>query len=107
MPQGTSEEITLALVLTGAGVTVSATLIASVIEILKRLPGLGPALDAGRETLLATILAAILVVYALLATTPVVDAFNAFAAFLAWVGIAGLAGKAYDTGVALKAAVAS
>ena len=100
MPTGT-DTLTLALILTGAGVTVAATLIASVIEILKRLPGLGSALESNAGAA-STILAGILVVYAYLATATVVDPVGAFAAFLAWVGIAGLAGKAYDLGRAVK-----
>lgn len=99
-------QLTLALVLTGAGTTVAATLIASIIEIAKRTLGpIGVALDAGKEGALATILAAVLVGYAYLATTPVPDPFSGFAAFLAWVGIAKLAGAAYDVGAQIKAAL--
>jgi len=105
MPDTTPETVTLALLLTGAGATVAATIIASVIEILKRLPGIGEALDAGRETLLATIFSGVLIGYAFVVTTPVIDAFNGFAAFLAWIAVAKLAGAAYDTGRAIKAAV--
>jgi hypothetical protein len=91
----------LELILTGAGVTVAATLIASIIEILKRLPGLGSALSTNAGAA-STVLAGVLVVYAYLATAATVDPVSAFAAFLAWVGIAGLAGKAYDVGRAAK-----
>ncbi len=103
MPDGTT--VTLALILTGAGTTIAATIIASVIEILKRIPALGPRLDAGMESAASVLLAAILVVYAYVNTATVIDAAGAFAAFLAWVGIAGLAGKAYDAGRAVKASV--
>lgn len=105
MPEGTdTNALTLALILTGAGTTVAATLIASVIEILKRLPG-GAWVDNGHEAAISTLLAAVLVAYAYLATSQV-DAFSAFAAFLAFVGIAGLAGRAYDVAVTVKASVA-
>lgn len=104
MPDGT--DLTLALILTGAGTTVAATLIASVIEIAKR--ALGPAggwLDAGKEGAVSVVLSAVLVAYAYLATVPSPDAASAFAAFLAFIGIAGLAGKAYDVGSSVKAAI--
>ncbi len=102
MPDGTT--ITLALILTGAGTTVAAALIASVIEILKRIPALGPRLDAGMEGATSILLAAILVAFAYVNTVTAIEPAGAFAAFLAWVGIAGLAGKAYDAGRASKAA---
>lgn len=102
MPPG-SEELTLQLVLTGAGVTVSATLIASVIEILKRVKPIGAWVDDDHESTLAVIFSAILVAYAELATVSPIDALSAFGAFLAWVGIAGLAGRAYDVAAAVKA----
>lgn len=94
MPDGT-DALTLELVLTGAGVTVAAALIASVIEILKRLPGLST-LAGSHAAAVATGLSAALVVYAYAATTPAPDPVSAFGAFLAFVGIAGLAGKTYD-----------
>lgn len=103
MPTGT--DLTLGLILTGAGVTVAAALIASIIEIIKRVPWMGPRLDAGLESFAAILLAALLVAYAYVATVTSVDAAGVFAAFLAWVGIAGLAGRAYDVGSTVKAAV--
>ena len=104
MPTGT-DTLTLELILTGAGVTVAAALIASIIEILKRLPGLGSVLQSNAGAA-STLLAAALVAYAYLATAVTVDPVTAFGAFLAWVGIAGLAGKAYDTGRAVKGSLA-
>lgn len=86
----------LALVLTAAGATVSAALIASVIQIVKRVPTFGAWLDAGREAGAALLLSLVLVLYAALGTITVWDAPTGFAVFLAWVGIAGLATKAYD-----------
>ena len=100
MPEGT--DLTLALVLTGAGVTVSAALIASVIEILKRLPGLSSVVGANPAAV-ATVLAAVLVGYAYVVTVPAKDGVNGFAAFLAFVGVAGLAGKTYDVAKSLTA----
>ena len=95
MPDITPEGFTLVLVLTGAGVTVSAALIAALILILKRVPAIGTAIDNDKEGFASIILAAILVIYAFVATTPHPDAFNGFAAFLAFVGIAGLASGAH------------
>lgn len=96
MPEGFDpDSLTLALVLTGAGTTIAAALIASVIEILKRLPGVGSVITSNAAAV-STLLALVLVLYAFVATTPNPDAASAFAAFLAFVGIAGLAGKTYD-----------
>jgi len=86
----------LALILTAAGATVSAALIAAVTQIAKRVPAFGTWLDAGKEATFALLLSFLLVGYAFVATTPTPDLFNGFAAFLAWVGVAGLATKAYD-----------
>ena len=86
----------LSLILTAAGATVAATIIASLIQVLKRLPGLGGWIDSNREPGLSVLLSGALVGYAYFATTPQLDAANGFAAFLAWIGVAGLAGKAYD-----------
>ena len=102
MPEGTDlNSLSLALVLTGAGVTVSAALIASVIEIIKRLPGLGPVVTSNAAAV-STLLCAVLVVYAYLATTTAPDAASAFAAFLAFVGVAGMSGKTYDVARAVR-----
>jgi hypothetical protein len=103
MPSGTDiNSLTLALVLTGAGVTVSAALIAAVIEILKRVGPLGTWIDAKREPGVAVVLSAALVGYAYL-TTSTVDPITAFGAFLAFVGIAGLASKTHDVAATLTA----
>jgi hypothetical protein len=103
MPEGIdTDTLTLALVLTGAGTTIAAALIASVIEILKRLPGLGTLVSANAAAV-STGLALVLIVYAYLATTATPDAASAFAAFLAFVGVAGLAGKTYDVAKSIRA----
>lgn len=90
------EQFPLEIILTMAGGTVAAGLIASVVQILKRVPAFGAWLDAGREPLFVLLLAAVLVVYAAIATIPVWLPATPFAVFLAWVGIAGLATKVYD-----------
>jgi hypothetical protein len=90
------DQFPLEIVLTMAGGTVAAGLIASVVQILKRVPAFGAWLDAGREPLFVLLLAAALVVYAALATITVWLPATPFAVFLAWVGIAALATKAYD-----------
>jgi hypothetical protein len=95
MPEGT--QLTLDLVLTAAGATVAAGLIATVVQILKRLPSLGIWLDQNREPWFVILLTIVLVGYAYFATTTnTTDLGGLFAAFLAWVNIAGLATKAHD-----------
>lgn len=86
----------LAIVLTAAGATAAAGLIATLIELAKTLPAIGPWIDAKREPGVAVLLSAVLVSYAYLVTT-VPDPVSAFGAFLAFVGIAALASKAHDT----------
>lgn len=95
----------LALILTAAGATVAATVIAAVIELAKKIPVVGPWIDAKREPGIAVLLSFGLVVYAYLATTPTVDPINGFAAFLAFIGVAGLATKSYDVAVSVKASM--
>lgn len=95
----------LSLILTAAGATVAATLIAAVIELAKKLPVIGPWVDAKREPGIAVLLSFGLVIYAYFATTPNVNPVNGFAAFLAFIGVAGLATKSYDVAVSVKASV--
>lgn len=90
------QQFDLGIVLTAAGATVAAGIIAAVIQLLKRVPSLGDALDAGREAFLAVILSALLVAYAFAAIAVPVSLTSLFMAFLAFLNIAGLAGKAYD-----------
>jgi glycine cleavage system regulatory protein len=94
MPAGT--QFTLDVVLTAAGATVAAGLIATIIQVLKNLPGLGTWLDAGHEAWAAMLISVVLVIWAYVATTSQPDLVNAFAAFLAWVNIAALSTKAHD-----------
>ncbi len=70
---------TLELILTGAGVTIAATIIASLVEVLKRAPAIGGLIRSGRDAAnVAFIASAVLVGYAYLATTPK-KVFMAFA----------------------------
>ncbi len=84
------------IVLTAAGATVSAALIASVIEILKRIPALGPWVDAKHEPAVALLLSFVLVAYSYLLTTPTPDLASAGSAFIAFIGIAGLSTAVHD-----------
>lgn len=86
----------LAIILTAAGATVAAGIIASIIQVLKRTPQVGVLLDAGREGFLATVLSGALVVYAFAALAVPINLTSLFMGFLAFLNIAGLAGKAYD-----------
>ena len=100
------DSATLELILTGAGVTVAATIIASLVEVIKRAPVVGGLINSGRDAAsLAFVASGALVAYAYIATTPTPDPANAFAAFLAFLGVAGLATKAYDAGSAIKASI--
>ena len=91
------------LVLTAGGAAASAVFLAGVIELAKRLPGIGPRLDAGKEAWASVVGAAILVSYAAWATGYVVDPVSIGGLFLAWLGIARLATASYDTAKALTA----
>lgn len=97
----------LAGILTLAGATLTATIVAGLIETLKRLPGVGPQLDAGREYVLALILWAILIVYAVAALAYPTDPVALFGYALAWWGGAKLSGAAYDTASSAKAKIAT
>lgn len=95
VPEGT--QVTLDLILTAAGASVAAGLIATILQALKRLPGLGPWLDENREPWAVLIVSVVLVAYAYIATTSTPgDPVALFAAFLAWVNIAALTSKAHD-----------
>ncbi|HET7030358.1 MAG TPA: hypothetical protein VFI34_07590 [Candidatus Limnocylindrales bacterium] len=86
----------LGIVLTAAGVPIAAAIIASVIQLAKRIPVAGPALDNGREAVLAMVLAAALVALAFSSVGVPVTIVSLFGAFLAWVNLATFATKAYD-----------
>ncbi len=86
----------LAIVLTAAGATISAGLIASVIEVLKKVPVIGPIIDAKREPGAGVILSAGLVAYTVYALALPVDAVSLFGYFFAFLGIAALASKSHD-----------
>jgi hypothetical protein len=90
------EEFTLALVLTAGGAAASSALITGLIQLVKQLPGVGDALDNGREKLAAFGLSAALVIAALTTSGVVIDAASVFGAFLAWYGIARLSMGIYD-----------
>ncbi len=86
----------LSLVLTAAGATVSAALIASIIEVLKKAPFIGPWVDAKREPGLGVLLSLGLVAYTVTALSLPVDLVSIASYFVAFLGIAALASKAHD-----------
>jgi len=86
----------LTLVLTAAGATVSAALIASIIEVLKKAPVIGPWVDAKREPGLGVLLSLGLVAYTVAALSLPVDLVSIASYFVAFLGIAALASKAHD-----------
>ena len=110
-PEFDPATLDLAILLTAAGATVGATIIASLIEAAKRFNiTIGPLrirfgewLDAGNENAASLVLSFGLVLYAYLVTTPDVTPANAFAAFVAFLGVAAISGRAYDAAHATKA----
>ena len=106
-PDFDPNNLQLALVLTAAGATVSAGVIATLIQLSKKIPVIGPWIDAKREPGVAVLASAALVAVAYLGTTAPADISIAsgFAAFLAFLGIAKLSTAAYDVGVTVKASV--
>lgn len=89
-------DLTLDLVLTAGGAVVSAGFITGFIQILKKLPGFGDFLHAGRESLAAFLLSAGLVATAFAATAIEKNMVTGFGAVLAWYGIARLSMGLYD-----------
>lgn len=93
----------LAGVLTLAGATVTATIIAGIIQLAKGIPTYGALLDAGREYVAVIALWAFLIVYAVLALGLPTDLVSIFGYFLAWLGGAKLSTGAYDLAATAKA----
>lgn len=89
-------DLTLDLVLTAGGAVASSALITGLIQLLKKLPGLGDFLDGGRESLAAFLFSAALVATAFAATATTKDIAHGFGAVLAWYGIARLSMGIYD-----------
>lgn len=94
----------LEAVLTLAGGTVAAAIIAAIIQIAKTVPTFGAWLENGHEYLASLVLSAILVVYAAVAIGYALDLVSGFGLFLAWLGLAAIVGKAYDAGAKVVAA---
>lgn len=89
-----------AILLTLAGGTIAAGIISSLVEALKRLPGIGAAVNANAAAV-AT-LGSFVLVFAAYLTTQTVTTVGLFGAFVASLGVAAIAGKAYDAAVAVK-----
>ena len=96
MPEA-PQDLTLALVLTAAGATLSSALITGVVEIIKRLI---PSISTLQTRWAAFILSALLVAVAYFATVSQQNAVTAFAAFVAWYGIARLSLANHDDATA-------
>lgn len=91
-----------AILLTMAGGTVAAGIVASVVEALKKIPGIGPWIDAKREPGVATLASFLVIGYAYWVTHPVPDAITAFGAFVAALGVAAIAGKTHDVASTMR-----
>ncbi len=102
MPEQVPQNFDLTLVLTAAGATVSAALIASIIEVLKQAPVIGAWIDAKREPGLGVLLSLALVAYTVAALQLPTDLVALASYFVAFLGIAALASKSHD--LAQKAA---
>ena len=93
MPEGVDPNaVSLALILTAAGVAPSAALVTGLVSLLGNLGSI----VEGYERILAFILSAVLVAFAYIATEVNVTAVTGFGAFLAWYGIARLSMATYD-----------
>ena len=100
MPEFDPSTFDPAILLTSAGAVVAATIIANVIQVLKRAPVIGTWIDAKHEPQVAFLISLALIgyAYAVTDTTPL-DPIHLFTGFLSWVGVALLATKASDVGV--------
>jgi hypothetical protein len=85
------QSIDFALLLTAAGIPVAGAIVASVIQVAKRLPGV-----EGHESVISIIFAAVLIAIAFSTTGAALTVTSAFMAFLAWVNLAGFTSAAYD-----------
>ena len=89
-------DLTLAAILTAGGVVATAGIVTGLISMVKKLPGIGPWIQADREPALAFLLSFGFVVWSF-ASQPVTQTpVDAFGAFLAWYGIARLSGGIHD-----------
>lgn len=106
MPELDPANFDPAVLLTLAGGTIAAGIVASIIEALKRLPGVGPIIDAKREPGAATILSFLVVGYAHFTTVvDPLDPIKAFTSFVAALGVSALASKAHDLAATARAGV--
>ncbi len=96
MPELDPSNLDPAILLTMAGGTIAAGIVASVVEALKKLPGIGPWIDAKREPGVATLASFVIVGYAYWVTHPAPDPISIFGALVAALGVAAIAGKSHD-----------
>ena len=92
----TETPLSLALVLTAGGAVGVAGLITGLIQLIKSLPGVGPAIqNRSLEPLLAFAFSAAIVILAFV-NIGIYTLETGFAAFVAWYGIARIAMSVYD-----------
>ncbi len=97
MPELDPSNFDPAILLTMAGGTIAAGIVASVVEALKKLPfGIGPWIDAKREPGIATLASFAVIGAAWWVTYPAHDTLTGFGAFVAALGVAAIAGKSHD-----------
>lgn len=83
-------------VLTPQGIVAFAALIATIIQIAKRVPNFGAWLNANREPTAVLVISVALVIFSALAAENRWNLDRAFQYFMSWISIAGLSTKAYD-----------
>lgn len=105
MPEIDPNNFDPALLMTTAGAMVAATIIANIIQVLKRAGPLGEWIDNKREPAVALLLSVLVVGYAYAVTEPnPLDPVRAFQGVLAWLGVAMLSTKAKDIGAVVPTA---
>lgn len=83
--------IDFAILLTAGGIPIAGAIVASVIQVAKRIPGV-----TGRESLISIVIAAVLIGIAFQTTGAELNVTTGFMTFLAWINLAGFTSAAYD-----------
>jgi hypothetical protein len=85
------QSIDFAILLTAGGIPIAGAIVASIIQIAKRIPWVN-----GHESVVSIVIAAGLIVIAFNTTGATLDVKTGFMTFLAWVNLAGFTSAAYD-----------
>lgn len=85
------DSIDFAILLTAGGVPIAGAIVASIIQVAKRLPGV-----TGNESAISIVIAAALIGVAFNTTGAELNVKTGFLTFLAWINLAGFTSAAYD-----------